>query len=111
MSWLKKLLPPKIKREAPSRKSIPEGLWSKCVSCEAVLYRSDLDSNLGCAQVRTSSTDQGAGALDMLLDPEGRFEVGAEVVPVDPLKFRTRAAIPTVSPPPPTIPAKPMRWS
>ena len=36
MSWLKKLLPPKIKRDAPSgRKAIPEGLWSKCPACEA----------------------------------------------------------------------------
>ena len=47
MSWLKKLLPPKIKRDTPSgRKAIPEGLWSKCPACEAVLYRSDLESNL-----------------------------------------------------------------
>ena len=42
MSWLQKLLPPKIKRvDTPAgRKSIPEGLWSKCSACEAVLYRS-----------------------------------------------------------------------
>ena len=66
----------------------------------------------GVPEVRDIISGSGAGALDMLLDPEGRFEVGAEVVPVDPLKFRRlRAAIPTVSPPPPTIPAKPMRWS
>ncbi|MCB1913540.1 MAG: acetyl-CoA carboxylase carboxyltransferase subunit beta [Rhodocyclaceae bacterium] len=89
MSWLKKLLPPKIKREAPSRKSIPEGLWSKCVSCEAVLYRSDLDSNLGvCPKCGHHQRIRARARLDMLLDPEGRFEVGAEVVPVDPLKFK-----------------------
>ena len=31
MSWLQKLLPPKIKRNDPGarNKSIPEGLWSK----------------------------------------------------------------------------------
>jgi acetyl-CoA carboxylase carboxyl transferase subunit beta len=46
MSWLQKLLPPKIKREAGGpRKAVPEGLWSKCESCEAVLYRSDLEKN------------------------------------------------------------------
>ena len=89
MSWLKKLLPPKIKREAPSKKSIPEGLWSKCVSCEAVLYRSDLDSNLGvCPKCGHHQRIRARARLDMLLDPEGRFEVGAEVVPVDPLKFK-----------------------
>ena len=89
MSWLKKLLPPKIKREAPSKKSIPEGLWSKCVSCEAVLYRSDLDSNLGvCPKCGHHQRIRARARMDMLLDPEGRFEVGAEVVPVDPLKFK-----------------------
>ena len=47
MSWLQKLLPPKIKREAGSpKKVVPEGLWSKCDSCEEVLYRSDLEKNL-----------------------------------------------------------------
>ncbi|MDR2261418.1 MAG: acetyl-CoA carboxylase carboxyl transferase subunit beta, partial [Azoarcus sp.] len=48
MSWLQKLLPPRIKRSegAARSKSIPEGLWSKCPACEAVLYHSDLESNL-----------------------------------------------------------------
>ncbi|NCU86087.1 MAG: acetyl-CoA carboxylase carboxyl transferase subunit beta, partial [Betaproteobacteria bacterium] len=47
MSWLTKLLPPKIKRDAgQSRKSVPEGLWHKCPACEAVLYATDLEQNL-----------------------------------------------------------------
>ncbi len=48
MSWLSKLLPPKIKRqEGESRKSpLPEGLWSKCPTCEAVLYATDLEKNV-----------------------------------------------------------------
>ena len=45
MSWLQKLLPPKIKRSEGARKSIPEGLWTKCPACEAVLYSTDLESN------------------------------------------------------------------
>ena len=90
MSWLKKLLPPKIKREAPSgRKAIPEGLWSKCPSCEAVLYRSDLESNLSvCPKCGHHQRIRARQRIDLLLDPEGRFEIGAEVVPVDPLKFK-----------------------
>ena len=48
MSWFEKLIPPRIKRGDSSRsKSIPVGLWSKCEGCESVLYRSDIDSNLG----------------------------------------------------------------
>ena len=47
MSWLEKLLPPRIQRsDAAARKTMPEGLWVKCPSCEAVLYRTDLESNL-----------------------------------------------------------------
>jgi hypothetical protein len=47
MSWLQKLLPPRIKASpGTGRKSMPEGLWVKCQSCEAVLYRTDLEKNL-----------------------------------------------------------------
>ncbi|TMG76969.1 MAG: acetyl-CoA carboxylase carboxyl transferase subunit beta, partial [Betaproteobacteria bacterium] len=35
MSWLQKLLPPKIQRTgAAGRKSVPEGLWTKCAACD-----------------------------------------------------------------------------
>jgi len=91
MSWFKKLLPPRIKRETTTAKraSMPEGLWSKCTSCESVLYRADLENNLfvcpKCAHHnRVSARDR----LDLLLDPEGRFEIGSEVLPVDSLKFK-----------------------
>ena len=89
MSWLNKLLPPKIKRDAPSKKSIPEGLWSKCEVCEAVLYRSDLESNQHvCPKCGHHKRLRARARLDLLLDPDARFEIGAEVVPVDPLKFK-----------------------
>ena len=88
MSWLQKLLPPKIKRES-SRKSIPEGLWVKCPACEAVLYNTDLEGNLNvCPKCNHHQRLRARARLDMLLDAEGRFEIGAEVVPLDPLKFK-----------------------
>ncbi len=89
MSWLQKLLPPKINR-APGagRKAVPEGLWSKCESCEEVLYRTDLEKNLGvCPKCNHHMRLSARERLDAFLDPEGRFEIGAEVVPVDFLKF------------------------
>ena len=91
MSWLQKLLPPKIKRndQGARNKSIPEGLWSKCTACEAVLYRSDLESNMCvCPKCGHHQRIRARTRLDQLLDAEGRFEIGAEVVPVDPLKFK-----------------------
>ncbi len=91
MSWLQKLLPPRIKRgDAPARnKSIPEGLWSKCDGCESVLYRSDLDGNLGvCPKCGHHHRLRARRRLDVLLDADGRVEIGAEVTPVDALKFK-----------------------
>lgn len=89
MSWLTKLLPPKIKRDQPARKSIPEGLWIKCEACEAVLYRSDLEaSQQVCPKCGYHKRIRVRQRFDLLLDPEGRFEIGAEVLPLDPLKFR-----------------------
>ena len=89
MSWLQKLLPPRIKRDGSPRKVVPEGLWSKCESCEAVLYRADLEKNLYvCPKCNHHKRVSARERLDWLLDLEGRYEIGAEVLPVDTLKFK-----------------------
>jgi acetyl-CoA carboxylase carboxyl transferase subunit beta len=89
MSWLQKLLPPKIKRSEGVRKSIPEGLWAKCPACEAVLYSTDLENNQNvCPKCSHHLRIRARARLDALLDPEGRFEIGSEVIPMDPLKFK-----------------------
>ncbi len=90
MSWLQKLLPPKIKRDTGSpKKTVPEGLWSKCDSCEAVLYRADLEQNLFvCPKCGNHNRITARERLDCLLDAEGRYEIGYEIVPVDSLKFK-----------------------
>ena len=90
MSWLQKLLPPKIKRDTGSaKKVVPEGLWSKCESCEAVLYRTDLEQNLDvCPKCNHHNRVSARARLDYLLDAEGRYEIGYEVMPVDSLKFK-----------------------
>ena len=90
MSWLQKLLPPKIKRDSGSpKKAVPEGLWSKCDACETVLYRTDLEKNLFvCPKCSHHNRISARERLDCLLDLEGRYEIGAEVLPVDTLKFK-----------------------
>ena len=89
MSWLQKLLPPKIQRGSGPRKQVPEGLWTKCPACSAVLYSTDLEKNLNVCPKCGDHQRIGARArLDGLLDPEGRFEIGAEILPVDSLKFK-----------------------
>jgi len=90
VSWLDKLLPPRIKTsENQTQRRVPEGIWTKCPSCEAVLYQDDLKKNLQVCpkcdhHLRISARDR----LDALLDPEGRVEIGNDIGPVDTLKFR-----------------------
>ena len=90
MSWLQKLLPPKINRTGTgAKKNVPEGLWSKCPSCAAVLYATDLEKNANvCPKCGYHNRISARGRLDLLLDPEGRFEIGVEVASVDTLKFK-----------------------
>lgn len=90
MSWLEKLLPPRIQRSDPStRKTMPEGLWVKCPSCEAVLYKTDLEKNLQvCPKCDYHMRIDARARLDALLDAEGRYELGQETLPIDSLKFK-----------------------
>ena len=90
MSWLQKLLPPKIKRaDSATKKTVPEGLWSKCPACESVLYRTDLEKNQEvCPKCGFHNRINARTRLDLILDPDGRFEIGTEVTPLDPLKFK-----------------------
>ncbi|HTR56899.1 MAG TPA: acetyl-CoA carboxylase, carboxyltransferase subunit beta [Casimicrobiaceae bacterium] len=90
MSWIQKLLPPRIKATpGANKKAVPEGLWVKCPACEAVLYRTDLEKNLNvCPKCGHHGRVGARERIEQLLDPEGRYEIGSEVVPVDSLKFK-----------------------
>src|SRR5438128_5019800 len=90
MSWLQKLLPPRIKATPGiNKKAVPEGLWVKCPSCETVLYRTDLEKNLNvCPKCGHHGRVSARERIEQLLDPDGRYEIGSEVLPIDSLKFR-----------------------
>ena len=90
MSWIEKLLPAKIQPSDPTeRRSVPEGLWIKCPSCETVLYKTDLEQNQNVCPTCSHHHRIGARArLNVFLDGEGRYEIGQEVLPVDALKFK-----------------------
>ena len=89
-SWLEKLLPPKIqKSESADRRQMPEGLWIKCPECDTVLYKTDLEQNQNvCPNCGHHHRVGARDRLNMFLDHEGRYEIGQEVIPVDPLKFK-----------------------
>jgi len=90
MNWFTKLLPSSIRTEGSSnKKAVPEGLWTKCGSCNAVLYRADLERNADvCPKCDHHMRISARRRLDSFLDPEGRVEVGSELKPIDALKFK-----------------------
>ncbi|MDA1339110.1 MAG: acetyl-CoA carboxylase, carboxyltransferase subunit beta [Proteobacteria bacterium] len=89
MSWLKNVMPPKIKKIVGSlRKNIPEGLWHKCPTCQSVLYRSDLEKNLEvCPNCNFHNRISARERIKLLLDAPAQIEIGEKIKPVDTLKF------------------------
>lgn len=88
MSWFEKLMPSRIKTERRTR-SIPEGLWSKCPACDAVLYRAELERNLFvCPKCEHHMRISARVRLDKFLDAGSGKEVFANLEPLDPLKFK-----------------------
>lgn len=90
MSWFEKLVPSIIRTEASQKRtSVPEGLWNKCPSCDAILYNAELEKNLSvCPKCDHHLRISARVRLNMLLDEEGRLEIGAGLKPSDPLKFK-----------------------
>jgi acetyl-CoA carboxylase carboxyl transferase subunit beta len=89
MSWFKKLIPSRIKTNASTRRSVPEGVWTKCPVCSAVLYRAELARNIEvCPKCSHHLRIHARERLDHFLDQESREEIGAHILPVDKFKFR-----------------------
>lgn len=92
MSWIDKILPSGVNRQSGSRRtSVPEGLWKKCIKCEAVLYIPDLERNREvCPKCDHHMRIGARRRLDLFLDPDGREEIFKDIEPVDRLKFRDK---------------------
>ena len=90
MSWFEKLMPSRIRTEGGNRgRSVPEGLWSKCEGCGAVLYRPEVERHLEvCPKCDAHMRIGARRRLEVFLDSEGQQEIGAELQPVDALRFK-----------------------
>ncbi len=92
MNWFDKLMPSRIKTEGGNKgrsRSVPEGLWTKCPACDAVLYRAEVERSLFVCPKCSHHMRIGARArLKMFLDPGSGRELGQGLQPEDPLKFR-----------------------
>jgi len=88
MSWFEKLMPSRISTEKRTR-SVPEGVWMKCPECDEQLYRKEVERNLGVCPKCNHHMRIGARArLNSFLDPKSQVEIGGNLEPQDPLKFR-----------------------
>lgn len=89
MSWFHKLLPSKIRATTEKKKSIPEGLWTKCPACNAVLFRVELERNFDvCPKCDYHYRINARKRLELFLDKDIQEELGAKIEPIDKLKFK-----------------------
>ena len=89
MSWLDKIIPGANKNDGVSKRGVPEGLWLKCPSCDSVLYTTDVEKNQHvCMKCSYHMRIDARTRLNGLLDEAGRKEIGADVLPIDSLKFK-----------------------
>ena len=89
MNWFKKILPSRIKTDSNGRRTVPEGVWTKCDDCGTVLYREELDKNLEvCPKCNHHMKIRARSRLESFLDEEFRKEIGNNIHPIDILKFR-----------------------
>ncbi len=89
MNWFTKLLPTQIRTEAGNKKSIPEGLWTKCNSCSAVLYRAELERNQDvCPKCDNHMRLNARRRIAGFLDEQNQEEIASNLTPIDILKFK-----------------------
>jgi acetyl-CoA carboxylase carboxyl transferase subunit beta len=89
MSWFEKLMPSRIRTDGGNKRAVPEGLWTKCPGCNAILYRAEMERNLDvCPKCNHHNRIGARRRLETFLDPEPQEEIGAALESVDPLKFK-----------------------
>ena len=90
LSWFEKLMPTSIRTDSSTKRGVPEGLWTKCDSCSAVLYRAELERNLEvCPKCNHHMRVFGRKRIAMFLDENSPTEeIGANLAPFDKYKFK-----------------------
>lgn len=89
MSWFEKLMPSRIRTEGGTKKAVPEGLWAKCPGCSAILYKAELDRTANvCPKCSYHNRVDARRRLELFLDADNQQEIGEDLEPLDPLKFK-----------------------
>ncbi|MFT4562287.1 MAG: acetyl-CoA carboxylase carboxyl transferase subunit beta [Gammaproteobacteria bacterium] len=89
MSWFKNLLPSSIRIDGANKKSIPEGIWTSCPECKAVLYKVELERNLDvCMKCGYHARISARKRIEYFLDAGSQTYLASSLGPVDFLKFK-----------------------
>lgn len=89
MSWFQRIMHGRIRTDATDKRRVPDGVWTKCTACEAVLYQPEMERNLGvCPKCGHHGRINARRRLEAFLDEEGRFELATDLGPVDMLRFK-----------------------
>lgn len=89
MSWLEKIMPSQMSGEGQDKSNVPEGVWTKCSDCGAVLYRAEMERAMQvCPKCGSHEKLSARERLNLFLDAEPRTELSNDIEPKDPLKFR-----------------------
>jgi acetyl-CoA carboxylase carboxyl transferase subunit beta len=90
MTWLKKLIPSRVRTQVSERKkAFPEGLWSNCPACNAILYAAELERNFQvCPRCDYHLRIDARARLAQFFDESQYEEFAIDIDPVDFLKFR-----------------------
>ena len=91
MSWLDKILPARIRAAVKKKSSVPEGLWHKCVKCDAVIYKAEYEKNLNvCPKCNHHGRITARRRIDLFLDKSERVEILTTITPKDILDFKDK---------------------
>jgi acetyl-CoA carboxylase carboxyl transferase subunit beta len=86
MSWIEKILP---RTQSSTKSNVPEGIWTKCGSCNAVLYKTELEKQLEvCPKCDHHMRITARARINAFLDTKDREEIAADLEPQDILKFK-----------------------
>ena len=78
----------KIKKFISRKKDLPGGLWTKCESCQGMIYRKELEEKkLVCPQCGYHFTMSPTERIDLMLDPDSFTRMWTNLEPMDPLNF------------------------
>jgi acetyl-CoA carboxylase carboxyl transferase subunit beta len=89
MNWLQKLVGPRSRSASTNKGKVPEGLWEKCDSCGAVLYKPELEASLMvCPKCGHHHAIRARARLNAFFDAGSTQELFANLEAIDPLKFR-----------------------